>query len=359
MPVSLDAGNSGSTIRMIAGLLSGQEFGSFVDGDGSLRRRPMKRIIEPLRLMGAEINAIDGNYPPLRINGRALRGIDYQSPVASAQIKSCVLLAGLIADGSTTVSEPVQSRNHTELMLPVFGAKARSYPDIQNRFSVEGGGGLKPVDYAVPGDLSAAAFFVAAASAITGSRIVIKNVGLNPTRSAFVDLVAKAGGGITRENVAEQHGETVGDITVTSNLSRGLAGDLSVGKELVPNLIDEIPILAVLATRLDGRLEVTDASELRIKESDRIKTVVRGIRALGGKIDERTDGFVIDGPQRLQGGIVDAEGDHRIAMAFSIAGLMARGETRIVGADCASVSFPEFFDLLRSVTDEGTVQWAN
>jgi 3-phosphoshikimate 1-carboxyvinyltransferase len=351
--LNLDAGNSGSTIRMLSGLLAGQGFNSEFDGDASLRRRPMGRIIEPLRQMGARIDGADGDFPPLVIEGRKLRAIDYASPVASAQVKTCVLFAGLLAEGRTTFHEPAPSRNHTELMLKEFGAPVEF--GSSGAVSVEGLRELKPMAYKVPGDLSSAAFFIAAATVLPDSELLIDDVNLNPTRHAFVDVLNELGAAIIKRNVRERHGEKVGDLIVSS---RGLAsesrGTLLSGP-LIPNIIDEIPILAVVATQVEGRVEVRDAKELRVKESDRIRTIVEGIRALGGEIDELEDGFGIEGPQRLMGGRVEAAGDHRIAMALAIAGLIAQGETKIVDADCAAVSFPEFYDSLATLTAPDTI----
>jgi len=346
--VDLDAGNSGSTMRMLSGLLAGQRFTSRIDGDGSLRRRPMARIVEPLSLMGAQIEATNGNFPPLTIYGKPLKAITYASPVASAQVKSCILLAGLLAEGRTSYSEPVPSRNHTELMLKELGASIHT--QSSGWTSIEGGYELKPVVYQVPGDISSASFFIAAATILPGSKLVIKNVNLNPTRTGFLDVLAELGARIERKNIREQHGEMVGDLVVSSHQLTTDGRDRVLSGAIIPNILDEIPMLAVVATQLEGRIEVRDAKELRVKERDRIRTVARGIRALGGEIEEREDGFSITGPQRLAGGRVNSAGDHRIAMAFSIAALTANGKTEVAGADCASVSFPEFFESLAMLT---------
>ncbi|HKA22386.1 MAG TPA: 3-phosphoshikimate 1-carboxyvinyltransferase [Blastocatellia bacterium] len=343
-PVQLDAGNSGSTIRMLSGILAGQRFTSRITGDSSLTRRPMARIIEPLIMMGAHVEPTGGNYAPLMFRGQRLKGITYKTPVASAQVKSCVLLAGLLAEGNTTVSEPSASRDHTELMLREFGA-AVSLSSPQN-VSVEGLHELQPMDYRVPGDVSSAAFLIAAACTLPDSKLVLKDVGLNPTRTAYLDVLKELGASISTLNVREQHGELVGDISVSG--SRLFCGEtvFVLSGPIIPNIIDEIPILAVVATQVEGRLEVRDARELRVKESDRIRTVAEGIRAMGGDIEELEDGFAINGPQRLLGGRVETLGDHRIAMAFAVAGLLAEGITEIVDADCAAVSFPEFYETL-------------
>jgi 3-phosphoshikimate 1-carboxyvinyltransferase len=353
LPAGLDAQNSGSTIRMISGILAGQPFQSVIDGDASLRRRPMRRILEPLALMGAQINARDDNYAPLVISGGALRAIDYVSRVASAQVKTCVLFAGLYADGLTSFREPSLSRNHSELMLAEFGA--RLHREADGALTVEGGAELKAVDYRVPGDVSSAAFFIAGACALAGSQVRLAGVNLNPTRTGFLDVLRALGAQVDSRNLRNEHGEPVGDLYVSGGQLRTEAGGLVLAGEIIPNIIDEIPVLAVLATQVEGRIEVRGARELRIKESDRIKTVVAGIRAMGGVIEEYEDGFSLIGPQRLSGVRIDSEGDHRIAMAFAIAGLMAAGETEIIDADCAAVSFPEFYDTLAALAGQAHI----
>jgi len=351
--VHLDAGNSGSTIRMLSGLLAGQRFTSVITGDASLRRRPMARIIEPLGLMGARIEATAANLAPLTIHGRNLQSINYASPVASAQVKTCVLFAGLLAEGSTVVSEPAVSRNHTELMLREFGATVDD--SKLGTVSVDGLRELTPLDYRVPGDLSSAAFFIAAASVLPDSSLVLREVNLNPTRTAFVDVLKELGANVITGDDRAQHGELVGDIVVSSARLRSARRGTLLSGAIIPNLIDEVPILAVVATQVEGRVEIRDARELRIKESDRIRTVAEGIRSLGGEIEEFEDGFAINGPQKLRGGRVKTAGDHRIAMAFAIAGLIAEGTTEIIDADCASVSFPEFYDSLAMLAGPDTV----
>jgi 3-phosphoshikimate 1-carboxyvinyltransferase len=350
----LDAGNSGSTMRMLTGILAGQPLDSEIDGDASLRRRPMARIIEPLRKMGASVEGADGNYPPLLIRGSRLAPIDFTTPVASAQVKTCVLFAGLLADGRTSVTEPAQSRNHTELMLREFGAAIEFGGDSRQLVAVEGDHPLRPVDYRVPGDISSAAFLVAAASMLPESRLTIKDVNLNPTRTAFLDIMKSLGAGISLTNVRSVHGEALGDIEVAANR---LIADATVviRGEMIPNLIDEIPVLAVVGTQVEGRFEVRDARELRIKESDRLRTIVDGIRAMGAEIDEFDDGFCVTGPQRLNGARIETAGDHRIAMAFSIAALAAEGITEIVDAGSAAVSFPEFYSTLRALAGDKDV----
>jgi 3-phosphoshikimate 1-carboxyvinyltransferase len=352
-PASLDAQNSGSTIRMISGILAGQRFTTVIDGDSSLRRRPMRRIIEPLTLMGARITARDENYAPLRIIGGGLRAIDFTSGVASAQVKTCVLFAGLYADGRTTFREPSMSRNHSELMLKEFGARLDQHDD--GSLSIEGGAELQAVEYRVPGDLSSAAFFLAGASALAGSEVTVSDVSLNSTRTGFLAVLKYLGADVELSNVRSEHGEHIGDLRLNGGQLKTEADGLVLDGEIIPHIIDEIPILAVLATQVEGRIEVRDARELRIKESDRIQTVVAGIRAMGGVIDEFEDGFAVSGPQQLSGARIETDGDHRIAMAFAIAGLMAEGKTEIIDADCAAVSFPEFYDLLESLAGEGRI----
>lgn len=354
-PVCLNAGNSGSTIRMLSGILAGQRFTSITDGDASLGRRPLRRIIEPLTLMGARVRAREGNYTPLEIEGGQLRAIEYASPVASAQVKTCVLFAGLFAEGRTSVDEPAPSRNHTELMLEEFGARFE-IDETRGFATVEGGGELTPVAYSVPGDISSAAFFIAAAALLPDSRLELRDVSLNPSRTGFLDVLSSLGASIQITSRRTVHREPVADIhVITSQLSSKAEG-LVLSGDIIANIIDEIPILAVVATQVEGRVEVRGARELRIKESDRVKTVVAGIRALGGEIEEFEDGFAIRGSQKLTGGRVETEGDHRIAMAFSIAALIADGTTEIVEADCAAVSFPEFYGLLESLTGEGHIE---
>ncbi|HXF41774.1 MAG TPA: 3-phosphoshikimate 1-carboxyvinyltransferase [Blastocatellia bacterium] len=352
--VHLDAGNSGSTIRMLSGLLAGQRFDSEIDGDDSLRRRPMARITEPLGRMGARIDATDQNLAPLTIHGGPLRGIHYESPVASAQVKSCVLLAGLLAEGRTTFAEPAQSRNHTELMLEEMGAHI--VIDSSRLISVDGLHELNPIDYNVPGDVSSSAFFLAAGSVLPDSELLIEGVNVNPTRTAFIEVLTSLGARIEKRNLRTRHSEPIGDLVVASRPLRSETPATILSGAIIPNIIDEIPILAVVATQVEGRVEVRDAGELRIKESDRIRTVAEGIRSLGGEIEEFEDGFAIDGPQKLTGGRIESEGDHRIAMAFAIAALMAEGTTEIADADCASVSFPEFYETVAQASGPDVIE---
>jgi 3-phosphoshikimate 1-carboxyvinyltransferase len=339
----LDAGNSGSTIRMLSGILAGQPFAARMFGDESLSRRPMQRIMKPLGQMGAHIDAREGQFPPLRIEGRKLRAIDYTLPVPSAQVKTCVLLAGLFADGETTVREPIRSRDHTEIALREFGA------DItveKQKIAIAGRPRLEGRELMVPSDLSSAAFFLVAALLVPGSRLSIAGVGLNPTRSALLDFLVGMGARIRVPTLESQNGELVGDLEVEYSALRG--GIVDGG--LTAALIDEIPVLAVLGAATEEGLTVRDAGELRIKETDRIRTVVENLRRMGVEAEELPDGMIIPGRQKFHAATIHSSGDHRIAMAFAIAALRADGESAIEGAEAASVSFPEFWDTLARVT---------
>ncbi len=356
----LDCGNSGTTMRLLAGVLAGQNFDAVLVGDESLSKRPMKRIITPLTQMGAKIEA-DENHAPLKIFGRnPLKAITYKLPVSSAQIKSCVLLAGLNADGETSVESPesatrlANSRNHTELMLRYLGADIeenfiKTGDNFVHRVSIDGSSKLTAKDLIIPSDVSSAAFFLVAASVLKNSDVTLKNVGLNPTRTAIIEVLQNFGADIEILSRKEVSGEIIGDLHVrgqgnfvsklTSNL---ISGDTTAG------LIDEIPILAVFGTQLENGLEIRSAEELRVKESDRISSVVENLRRMNAKVEEYADGFKIKKSQ-LKGAKVDSFGDHRIAMAFAVAALFAEGETEIVNADCAKVSFPEFFGVLTRI----------
>ena len=338
----LDAGNSGTTVRLLSGLLAGCRFESTFVGDESLSRRPMKRIIDPLRQFGATIQARDGNYLPLKILGHPLNAIDFTMPIPSAQVKSSVLLAGLQAQGVTTVHEPVVSRNHTEIALAEFGARIRMG---ENRIEVEGGHELRGKEFSVPGDPSAAAFFIAAAIAVPNSSLRLTGIGLNATRTGYMRLLAQMQARVTITQLSVRNGEPVGDVCAESS---DIAG-MDIGGSWIPNIIDEIPILAVLGTRTQNGIRFRDAAELRAKESDRIHAVARNLRALGAAVEEYPDGLFVPGGQRLHGAAVDSFGDHRIAMAFAIAGLFADGPVMIKDPACVSISFPGFFDLLNRV----------
>jgi len=338
----LDAGNSGSTIRMLSGILAAQPFTSRIGGDESLSRRPMARVIAPLTDMGASIEAREGKLPPLVIHGRPLHGIDYTLPMASAQVKSCVLLAGLFAKGDTIVREPVRTRDHTEIALKEFGAEI----EVEKRtIRLSSGARLTARELVVPGDLSSACFFLVAALLVKEANLVIHGVGLNPTRSALLDFLASMGATIKVLDVAQTGGELVGDLRVRSS---PVTGGVIEGA-MTAALIDEIPALAVLGAASQHGLTVRDARELRLKETDRIATIEAGFRQMGVKIDTTPDGFHVPGRQGFHAAEIDSAGDHRIAMAFAVAALVADGPCAIEGAESAGVSFPEFFDTLRQI----------
>lgn len=334
----LDCGNSGTTMRLMSGMLSGQDFNSSLTGDASLSKRPMKRIIEPLTLMGAQISS-DNGHAPLQIKGTRLKGIDYTSQLASAQVKSCVLLAGLFAEGKTTFTEPYLSRNHTELMLKFMGANLGvSGTSVSIEKSV-----LNPLEIDICGDISSAAFFIAAGLIIPNSKIILKNIGLNPTRSGILESVQQMGGNIKILDRTNQAGEDVGDIEVsyTENLK-----PCTIKGDIIPRLIDELPAIAVLATQAEGETIVKDAGDLRNKESDRIAAVVNELKKLGADIDELKDGFVIRGKSKLKGGCeVETYHDHRLAMSLYVAGLICDKPLKINGFEWVDISFPEFDKL--------------
>ena len=342
----LDCGNSGTTMRLLAGILAGQDFGSVLTGDESLRSRPMKRIIGPLVSMGAEIDAVSGRAP-IRIMGRTpLTAIEYMPEVASAQLKSCVLLAGLLADGATSVIEKTPTRDHTERMLSFLGVNVENARGV---LTVSGDAVLTARDMRIPGDISSAAFFMVAAACLEGSELVLKNVGLNPSRTAVIEVLRDLGADVRISNERESGNEPVGDIVLRGGISSAQGWPNVLSGTIIANLIDEIPILAVFGTQIEGGLEVRDAAELRVKESDRIAAVVENLRRMGAEVEEFPDGFKVE-KSVLSGAEIDSHGDHRIAMAFAVAGLFAEGETEIEGAECAAVSFPAFFDVLQSVT---------
>lgn len=341
---ALDAENSGSTIRMLSGILAAQRFTSRIGGDESLSRRPMDRIIRPLAEMGASIEARENRFPPLTIHGAKLHAIDYTLPVASAQVKSCVLLAGLYAEGRTTVHEPLRTRDHTELALREFGADV----EVQKRsVSVMGRPRLQARELRVPGDLSSAAFFLVAALLVPDSSLTINGVGLNPTRSALLDFLGEMGAPIKVLDVSQTGGELVGNVLIRHARVRG--GLLEKGRTAA--LIDEIPVLAVLGAASEDGLIVRDAAELRVKETDRIATIAENFRRMGLAIQVRDDGFEVPGRQRFHAAELDSFGDHRIAMAFAVAALAADGTSYIDGAEAASVSFPEFFATLHRIAE--------
>src|SRR5580700_3686106 len=338
----LDAGNSGSTIRMLSGILAAQPFRTRIFGDESLSRRPMQRIMTPLALMGARIQAHEGKFPPLEIEGGTLRPIRYDLPVPSAQVKTCVLFAGLFAEGETVVVEPIRSRDHSEIALREFGADLTVQ---RGEIRLEGRPRLTGRELVVPSDLSSAAFFIVAALLVPGSHLTIHGVGLNPTRSALLDLLVGMGAKIRIPKLESQNGELIGDIVVEHSELRGG----TVSGAITAALIDEIPVLAVLGAATRDGLTVKDAGELRIKETDRIQTIVENLRRLGVEAEEFPDGLTVPGRQKFRAAEFDSFGDHRIAMAFAVAALRADGESIIRGADAASVSFPEFWDTLGGV----------
>ena len=348
---TLDAENSGTTIRLLSGILSGQQFTTKITGDSSLQKRPMKRVVTPLRQMGADIRAKDDNFPPLEIHGGKLQAIHYEMPVASAQVKSAVLLAGLYAAGETTVTEPAKTRDHTELALEEFGAsihrKGRAIV-IQGTAGSNGKGALQAKSLDVPGDLSSALFFVAAASLLADSDLFIGNVGLNPTRSAILDFFTQMGAAVSVVNLVSKQGELIGDLSVRGAQLKGGV----ISGELVPLLIDELPMLAALGPFTEQGIEIRDAQELRVKESDRIAALAENLKRMGATVEERPDGLRVEGRSagKLHGAEIDPRGDHRIAMAFAVAGLAATGDTVILDADCAAVSYPAFFTELRRVS---------
>jgi len=341
----LDCGNSGSTMRMLSGILAGQPFSSELCGDESLSRRPMARIIKPLSEMGARISSSENGRPPLKIHGESLKAIHYKPEVASAQVKSCVLFAGLFAKGETIVEESIRTRDHGEIALRAFGAEVER---VGNASRIAGGQQLRAIEAHVAGDLSSAAFFLCAAALFPGSQITLPGILMNPTRARLLDILVQMGLKISVGHLEEHHGELVGTIE-----ARGAAwkGAVIAGADTAA-LIDEIPVLAAVAPFSEGGLEVRDAKELRVKESDRIAAVATNLRKMGAEIEERPDGMRISGGQSLHGAELDSFGDHRIAMAFAVAALRAEGETKIVGADAAGVSYPAFFEELAGVTSE-------
>jgi len=339
----LDAGNSGSTMRMLAGILAGHPFLSRIGGDESLSRRPMQRIMTPLAKMGASISARDGKFPPIEIRGGGLHPIEYEMPVASAQVKSCVLLAGLYASGETVVREPARTRDHTEVALREFGAEVATG---RGWASIRGPARLQGRELSVPGDLSSAAFFLVAAAIVPGSSVIVQGVGLNPTRAALIDFLVSAGVEIRILEMSMRNGEPVGDLLVRGSALKGGV----IEKQWAAALIDEIPVLAILGAVSAQGLTVRDAAELRIKETDRIESLATNLRRMGVAIETTPDGFHLPGGQNFKAAEADSFGDHRIAMAFAVAALRADGPCVIQNADAASVSFPEFWQCLRGLT---------
>ncbi len=341
----LDCGNSGSTMRMFSGILAAQPGRFTLQGDASLNRRPMERVRKPLMEMGAAISLHDG-HAPLVIEGRRLRGISYETPVPSAQVKSALLFAGLQAEGRTTVRESVRTRDHGEIALRAFGARVERGSGFA---AIDGGQKLRGIEATIPGDLSSAAFFLCAAALFPDSSLLLDRLGMNPTRAALLDVLAALGAKSNVLNLEEHHGELVGALQLTAP-QEGLGG-AEIRGALAALLIDELPVLAAIAPYTREGIRIRDARELRVKESDRIALVARNLLAMGAQVEEFEDGLDVPGGQKLHGAIVDSGGDHRIAMAFAVAALRAEGETVIRGADAAGISFPEFFSLLHRVAE--------
>ena len=340
----VDCGNSGTTIRLLTGLLSGQAFFSVLTGDRYLRKRPMKRVVAPLAAMGARIwGRGGGDLAPLAIQGGGIRAAEYDSPIASAQVKSALLLAGLYADGVTTVREPHLSRDHSERMLAYFGAEVRPFP---GGVSVVGKPFLEGREVFVPGDISSAAFFMVAALVTPGSELLIRNVGVNPTRSGIIDILQEMGGALELTNRRELSGEPVADILVKSSSLKGI----EIGGAVVPRAIDEFPVVSVAAAFAEGTTTIRDARELRVKETDRIAAMTSELSRLGAQVEAREDGMKIVGMERLRGGSVASHGDHRIAMSMAVAALRAEGPVTIEDTECTATSFPRFWELLETAT---------
>ncbi len=339
---TLDVGNSGTTIRLISGILAAQNFDSTLNGDASIQKRPMNRVIKPLSQMGAEIESTNNGYAPLTIHGKKLKAMEYTMPVASAQVKSSILLASLFAEGTTTIIEPVASRDHTEIMLNYFGANIKNENGVITSTPVEE---LYGKNLEVPGDISSAAFFMVAGLVVPNSHIIIENVGINPTRTGIIDALKAMGGYVEIINERKSGGELVGDIEVkTSNLKA-----TTLEGSIIPRMIDEIPVFAVAALCAEGTTVVKDATELKVKESNRISTMSQELGKMGVVIEETDDGMIIKGNQKLKGATVYSHLDHRVAMSCAIASLIADGETTITDADCVGISFPNFYELLNNL----------
>ncbi|MFC1713828.1 3-phosphoshikimate 1-carboxyvinyltransferase [Candidatus Poribacteria bacterium] len=338
----LDMGNSGTSMRLISGILAGQPFYSVLTGDSSLRSRPMNRIADPLRLMGAGVYGRDGDLAPFTIMGDGLKSIDYRTPVASAQIKSCILLAGLFAEGETVVTEPAGSRDHTERMLRSFGAEVVSH-DLTRK--VKGRPELLGHRVVVPGDISSASYFLMAAILCPDSEIMIRNVGINPTRAGVLEAIGAMGGQVSLENRREESGEPVADLLVRSSQLKGC----DFGGDLIVRMLDEIPLLAVAATQAEGETKIHNAAELRVKESDRISATVSELRKIGAQVEELDDGMVIAGGDKLKGGECQSYGDHRMAMSLAVAGIISEDGVTIHDVECVNTSFPGFWEMLASL----------
>lgn len=339
----LDVGNSGTTTRLMSGILAAQPFVSIVNGDASIQKRPMKRIITPLSQMGADIRSLRGNdCTPLEIHGTNLRGIHYDSPVASAQVKSAILLAGLYADGETSVTEPEVSRNHTELMFEEFGVDIRTEGKT---VYVKPAEELYAKKIVVPGDISSATYFLVAAAITPNSCVTVKNVGINPTRDGILRVLSNMGADVTVEKMSGDIGEPTADVTVRTSDLKGCV----VGGEVIPTLIDEIPAIAILACFAKGETVIKDAAELKVKESNRIDVMVENLKKMGADIEATEDGMIIRGGKTLHGAVIDSHLDHRIAMSFAVAAMNADGETEIIGADCVDISYPGFYEDMRKL----------
>ena len=343
---SLDCGNSGSTLRILAGVLAGQDFTAELIGDESLSARPMRRIIEPLELMGAKIDATDGKAPLTVHGSNRLNPITYKLPVASAQVKSAVLFAGLNAKGRTSVIETSPTRDHTERLFNGFGVPVTTNDDLS--VTLDGPARFTGGSITIPGDVSSAAYFVAAAMLLRESKLTIEGVGLNPTRAAFISVLSSWGADISTDDLQTERNEPHGTINVRGGLT-GTASDRTLSRAIIPSLIDELPLLAVVGSQIEGGIEIRDAAELRHKESDRLATTAANLRVMGAEVEEFDDGLAVSGRAQLRGALIDSHGDHRIAMAFSVAALIAQGETEIVDHECVAISFPEFFPLLESL----------
>lgn len=339
----LDCGNSGTTTRLISGILAAQNFPVALTGDDSIKKRPMNRIIEPLALMGAQIKSMENNgCAPLAITGQKLHGIHYTSKVASAQVKSAILLAGLYADGETRVTEPYVSRNHTEIMLEAFGAKV--YTE-NTTASIQQADELYGTEIVVPGDISSAAYFIAAGLMVPDSEILIKGVGINPTRSGILSVCKEMGGSVTLLNQTKGSGEPVADLLVKSSALHGV----TIGGAIIPTLIDELPMIAAMACLAEGETVIKDASELKVKESNRLNVMVNALRSMGADVEETPDGMIIRGQRPLHGAVIDSKLDHRIAMTFAVLSLCAHGETTIQGRECVNISYPGFYEDLNNL----------
>lgn len=339
----LDCGNSGTTTRLLAGILAGQDFACVLTGDESIQKRPMRRIITPLTLMGGDIESVrENDCAPLLINGTRLQGIHYNSPVASAQVKSCILLAGLYASSMTSVTEPAISRNHTELMLRNFGAEVRC-----EAFStqIQPNPVLKGCKIEVPGDISSAAYFIAAAAMIPDSSVTLRKVGTNPTRDGILRVLQNMGGSVEYKHLNISGGEPFADLKIRYAPLHGT----TIEGSLIPTLIDEIPIIAVMAATAEGDTIIRDAQELRVKESNRLDIMVESLSKMGVDVEATSDGMIIHGGKKLHGAVIDSHKDHRIAMSFAIASLVAEGETEIIDADCVDISYPNFYEDLQSL----------